>query len=132
MAYIPNKKRKRVRKPGKNQKFYQSARWKKVSRLYKNQHPICEVSYFDGLAAEAKVTDHIIPIEQGGAEWDERNYMGLSTYYHNLKRRFEQDGFVVPHINTSFGKIPMERMDIIDHLLSYKAKKKINPDGSRG
>ena len=77
------------------------------------------------------MTDHIIPIEQGGAEWDQRNYMALSNKVHNVKRALESRGFVIASKQGEGGLIPVNRQDIIDKLINTMKKVKINPDGSR-
>jgi 5-methylcytosine-specific restriction endonuclease McrA len=47
----------------------------------------CEVCYHDNVMTSVVerngVTDHIVPISEGGAMWDERNYMALCNSCHN-------------------------------------------------
>jgi 5-methylcytosine-specific restriction endonuclease McrA len=56
----------------------------------------CEVCYHDdtmsSVVERAGVTDHIIPISEGGAMWDERNHMALCNLHHNQKRGYEAHG----------------------------------------
>jgi hypothetical protein len=79
----------------------------------------------------SNVTDHIIPIEQGGSPWIEENYMALSSKVHNVKRALESRGFVIASKQGEDGLVPINRQDVIDKLIKKMTKTKINPDGSR-
>lgn len=62
------------------------------------------------------VVDHIVPIQQGGAKWDERNHMGMCGHHHNVKRGLEKHGYCVETTQGTGGLIPMDRNEIIDKL----------------
>ena len=67
--------------------------------------------------AEANVTDHIIPINAGGAIWDVRNHMALSHEYHNKKRGYEKGGLGVAVMKGNDGLIPVDRMEVVKLLI---------------
>lgn len=103
------------------QRFYHSTTWRKRSRIYRANNPLCEVCE----RSPAKVTDHIVPIEadergypkpSGGAPYDERNHMAMCHSCHNRKRGKEAHGFAVQKIKTEHGYIPKDRQDIINVL----------------
>lgn len=101
--------------------FYNSTAWRKMSKRYRTNNPMCEV--FPGKIAQ--VVDHIVPIQAdergqplptGGAAWDERNLMAMSHKAHNIKRGKESHGFVIDYIEEKHGKIPRDRKGIINAL----------------
>ena len=117
------------RKPsGSNQVFYNSWKWRKRSKAYKVKNPICEVCEAKGRiraviepGKKTGVTDHIIPIEQGGSPTDERNLMSMCSYIkdscHDRKRALESRGVIVAYIFNDQGeKIPRDRNDIVNLL----------------
>lgn len=65
----------------------------------------------------AELTDHIIPIEQGGSMYDERNLMAMSNRWHNVKRGKESHGIIIASKLGPTGLIPVDRMDIVRLLL---------------
>ena len=117
---------------GSNQEFYQKAMWKRYSKRYKVGNPLCEISKAMGKVVPSNVTDHIIPMSQGGAAWDERNHMSLSNKVHNIKRGMEANGLLMAYIDTDQGRVPLNRSAIIDHIAKHIKSKQINVDGSRG
>ena len=76
--------------------FYRQNRWTVASRSHRAAHPKCSVQSCTEMvstvpgAKHTGVTDHIIPLEQGGAGFDKRNYMSLCHSHHNKKSRLEQ------------------------------------------
>ena len=66
--------------------LYQTARWRKYSRYRLSNHPICE----ECLARAATCTDHITPIELGGAFWEPTNHQSLCDACHARKRAKER------------------------------------------
>ena len=80
-AYLPEKTNMSIRKVD-NSNFYNSTLWRKVSRIYRTNNPLCEASE---TPQPADVVDHIIPISQGGAKYDNRNLMSLCHEKHNRK-----------------------------------------------
>jgi len=78
-------------------KFYNSWSWRKVSKAYRAEHPLCaeamrqkKATGFDHVR-HAQVVDHIIPIRFGGSRWDERNFQSLSRRNHQIKTAEERD-----------------------------------------
>ncbi len=65
--------------------FYNSRRWRAVRLNYIGSNPLCKFCKEKGLVVEGKVVDHIIPIRQGGDEWNEKNFQTLCTSCHNRK-----------------------------------------------
>jgi 5-methylcytosine-specific restriction enzyme A len=123
----------RVQRTSSDGSIYRLNRWRNVSKMFRMENPLCEVSgqAQDLVINPCEMTDHIIPIEKGGAEWDQRNYMALSNKVHNVKRALESRGFVIASKQGEGGLIPVNRQDIIDKLINTMKKVKINPDGSR-
>lgn len=66
-------------------KFYQSAKWKKFSQLYKDKHPLCCRCEAEGRVTITNVTDHIVRIQDGGEPFAESNLQPLCTSCHSKK-----------------------------------------------
>ena len=81
----------------------------------------CEVCYHDdtmsSVVERAGVTDHIVPISEGGAMWDERNHMAMCQFHHNQKRGHESQGLRIGSSNGLNGLIPSDRSEVIRMLL---------------
>ena len=73
-----------------NAKFYNSAAWRKASRAHKQKHPLCVQCKEKGITTAAEHTDHIIPIEQGGAMLQESNLQSLCKRCHSIKTAKEK------------------------------------------
>lgn len=67
-------------------------RWRKASRVFLEDHPLCARCWPD--IVEATVVDHIIP-HKGDMElfWDGSNWQTLCTRCHNQKTANEDGGF---------------------------------------
>lgn len=102
------------RKPSPDYPFYNSKRWRNYSRRFRL---LCEVCEGEGRTTAAAVTDHIIPIQQGGAKWDSDNHMGMCHHHHNSKRGYEKRGYVSASQEGRDGLVPQDRQSIIDKLL---------------
>ena len=79
---------------------YNNHKWRKVS-----------AAFFKGRKCDkcirmAEATDHMIPIRQGGSQWDRRNWQALCKPCHNRKSGREAHGHIEPSIDTPHGKIP--------------------------
>lgn len=68
-----------------NTKFYQSTEWRKLRTVKLEQQPLCEECLSKGIHAVAKVADHIVSINRGGAALDMENLQSLCTPCHNRK-----------------------------------------------
>lgn len=82
-----------------------------MSRLYREENPLCEACRHEGKLRKCSVTDHIIPLPDG-QDKDTRNFMALCHGHHNRKRALEKNGFCLPHLNG----IPVNREDIFKHI----------------
>jgi len=67
---------------------YNTAAWRKYSRRFRDAARVCVGFMTCGGGAE--VVDHIIPVEQGGAFWDEANHQAMCNGCHNRKRGEER------------------------------------------
>jgi 5-methylcytosine-specific restriction endonuclease McrA len=115
-VYLPkrNYKRKSKRKKGGNQLFYKRAAWKKTRLAYLSQFPICEVADYCGDIMEGEIVDHIVPISQGGAPYDPRNFCTMSKRLHDLKSALEQNrGVLVDYTRSQDGYfIPIDKSEL--------------------
>lgn len=68
-----------------NQKFYNSAKWRKAAKLHKEKNPYCAECLKSGRIRSAEFTDHIIPIKQGGESFKDENLQSLCERCHNSK-----------------------------------------------
>jgi len=102
--------------------FYNSRRWRNYSRRFRL---LCEVCEGNGLYEPADVTDHIVPMKQGGAKWNELNHMGMCHSHHNRKRGLESHGHCVVTAVGTDGLLPNDREEIVNILL---AKDRQNED----
>ncbi len=73
-----------------------SARWRRVRKLFLTVHPLCEdifcVHGMGGQATLATQVDHILPLAQGGAPFDEANLQALCRLCHSRKSQRERRG----------------------------------------
>lgn len=69
----------------KRHAFYASTQWRKLRKLYRSAHPLCEECERNGIVRLAEMVDHIVPIANGGAALDERNLQSLCRACHNKK-----------------------------------------------
>lgn len=76
-----------------NSKFYNSRTWRKFRKQILNKEPLCRQCDANGLVVQAKVVDHIVRIEDGGAKLDEKNVQPLCAKCHNSKSGKEAHGF---------------------------------------
>lgn len=97
-----------------NKGFYNSKHWRKLSKLVRQEQPLCEVAKHFGLTIKADVTDHVIRVEEGGAKLDRNNLMAMSHHYHNIKSGKEKHkGILIQYVlNNDGDKIPLNRNDI--------------------
>jgi len=64
---------------------YNQRTWRKVSKAYLAQHPLCVECESKGLIVASCVTDHAVPISKGGDPWDQANYQALCRRCHAKK-----------------------------------------------
>lgn len=65
--------------------MYNSTRWRKDRAKHIQANPLCVLCYAKGICTPATVSDHITPINQGGAVWDWNNRQALCKPCHNSK-----------------------------------------------
>lgn len=77
------------RRKNPNYKFYNSKEWRQCAKAYESSNPICEQCEKAGNIVDATgrkgVTDHIRPINQGGAKFAPENLQRLCNRCHNKK-----------------------------------------------
>ncbi|OAV64190.1 HNH endonuclease [Bacteroidales bacterium Barb6XT] len=69
----------------KSRSEYQTYRWHKASRLFREEHPLCAECFRKGIITASKVTDHIIPVPVCDDFWDSGNWQALCESCHNKK-----------------------------------------------
>lgn len=116
MGYVPSKRRNSwvTPTPKKNwnnyppelAKFYNSALWRKTSKKNLAMNPTCVECMKVGKVSRAEVTDHIIPVKQGGHKLDGRNHQSLCASCHNRKSAAEAGGVSGPFKYVGKYKIP--------------------------
>lgn len=84
-AAVGEARRKTPRNP-----IYQTARWRKLSTIYREKHPWCKRCMELGDVTLAEHVDHIIPISEGGEVFVEENLQGLCVSCHNAKTRSDE------------------------------------------
>ena len=76
--------------------LYNTTRWRKASKMFLNEHPLCECNECKSLGrlVSSQVTDHKIP-HRGNLElfWDESNWTAMSKKCHDRKTAKEDGGF---------------------------------------
>lgn len=76
-----------------NYEFYNSWKWRKRSKLFKENNPICVKCDQNDMVSAAMFTDHIQRIEDGADPWDESNWQSLCEFHHNQKSGREAHGY---------------------------------------
>lgn len=85
MAHIPVKPRTNKPYSGMANPFYNSPAWRRLSRAYRQEHPLCELCSKRGVIRTADMVDHIVPIRLGGESMDWNNCQSLCHKCHNRK-----------------------------------------------
>ena len=133
--YLPDKPK---RKPSSDYKTYNGTRWRNMSKRGRLSCGVCEVCQAEGMLTDITpqprkklidrygnealignwgVLDHVVPVKQGGAWWDQRNHMGMCGHHHNVKRGLEKHGYCVETTQGAGGLIPMDRSEIVLKLI---------------
>lgn len=66
--------------------FYRTKRWVERSRGFRREHPVCMVCN----RWKSEVTDHIVPLKDGGEPWADSNLQALCHRCHNRKTARER------------------------------------------
>jgi 5-methylcytosine-specific restriction protein A len=77
------------KKSHSNGHIYHSTAWRKDRAAHLLSNPLCVECNSKGLVNKATVSDHILPIEQGGDVWDWNNRQALCQSCHNSKSASE-------------------------------------------
>lgn len=119
MPHLPRPQRTDVpgnnRKPSGKQHVYRGG-WQQFSEWFRtNVHVVCQACRENGQLVDITpggrkgAVDHIIQVNQGGSERDERNLMGLCAECHNRKSAMESRGIEIPYeTNPEGDKIPTD------------------------
>lgn len=65
--------------------FYQTPKWRKKAKRHKLRNPLCVECLSNGITKATEVTDHIIPLKQGGDPFNDDNLQSLCHRCHNSK-----------------------------------------------
>jgi len=89
---------------GENAHIYRSAKWKRLraEEMAKEPFKCCVKTCI----LMARILDHAVPINMGGAIWDRRNWQKICDPHHNQKRGREAHGIVEEWVETAHGRIP--------------------------
>lgn len=94
MPYIPTStprpwipKRKPFEGAKRIEGIYNTTRWRKLSLLYRTEHPLCEPCQAKGITKVAEMTDHRKGFKDAGdpAAWDWENLQAICRECHNRK-----------------------------------------------
>ena len=78
--------------------FYNSSKWRKFSKAFKQRNPICVTCESKGIVTPATVTDHLVRFVDGGEGFDlenlnDKDFQALCDTCHNSKSGKEAHGF---------------------------------------
>lgn len=89
-------------------KEYDTKNWREYSLNLRIMNPVCAVLKSEFLP-NMLIVDHIIPVNEGGSFWDERNHQVLSKSAHSVKSMKEKRGSKTPfEFNQDGEKIPKQ------------------------
>lgn len=88
-----NAKYDKERDQTEERQWIHSPRWRKASRMFLNEHPLCAECERQGRTRGAYLVDHIIPHE-GNYEkfWDESNWQSMCIEDHEAKHKGDRWG----------------------------------------
>ncbi len=75
---------------GENQEVHGTNRWTRMSKRYREENPYCVKCLAEERFTPSECVDHIVPINMGGAKWDESNMMALCNRHHSQKSAREK------------------------------------------
>lgn len=78
--------------------FYNSWKWRKFSKAFKQRNPLCCMCEAEGIATPSTVTDHITRYVAGGPGFElndlkDKYFQPLCDFHHNQKSGKEAHGF---------------------------------------
>lgn len=126
MPHLPRPEKKKAPagwERGTKRKFYHSPVWKAYRKSELATSPLCAACYAAGTLTDCTIgghLDHIIRIEDGGAELDPRNTWTLCRNHHARKSAMERHGLTLDSIGEDGAKIPTPaaRREILKKLLA--------------
>ena len=68
-----------------NASFYNSRRWRSISKTYRKNHPLCVKCEREGVIKASECVDHITPISMGGSMVSTFNLQALCNSCHAKK-----------------------------------------------
>lgn len=85
VCYAKKNANEREARPSARSRGY-GERWRKLSKSFLKQHPVCTYCESDGTVKPATLVDHIIP-HRGDPKlfWDESNWQPLCRHHHAVK-----------------------------------------------
>ena len=78
-----------------NAEFYNSWKWRKKAKEYKNRFPLCCECEKEGMITPATVVDHKVRVNDGGDKYDDSNLQSMCEFHHNKKSAAERGGYGV-------------------------------------
>ncbi|HPQ20841.1 MAG TPA: RtcB family protein [Saprospiraceae bacterium] len=96
------------------EKIYYTNRWKELSKRFEKKNPLCLFCLLDGKVNPSNITDHIIPIDNYGAKWNEHNFVFKDgeQFYH-AKGATPLDDKFVPDSYEGLRLIPLNMREPI-------------------
>lgn len=94
-------------RPPEDFAFLNSDAWRKLSKVHRRQHPLCECCKAAGRVPipPSRHTDHIIERAAGGAELAWENLMSVCIPCHSTKTRMEAAGHLCDVVKREDGKL---------------------------
>ena len=80
-----NERRRGTAAGRESQSLYWSRPWRRARLAYLAAHPLCVACTAAGRVTAAEEVDHITPVANGGAAWDEANLQSLCKSCHSAK-----------------------------------------------
>lgn len=90
-SWVPERKAFARRKD--NSSFYNSWKWRKTAKAFRESNPCCVKCEAEGIVSATEYVDHIERIEGGGEKYDHSNLQGLCKFHHNSKSGKEAHGY---------------------------------------
>ena len=106
MPYRPKSRKKQGRTERRKYrgKEYKTSEWRRYSEQFRRDNPECAAC---GTTEGTTHLDHIIPVSDGGAMWDVRQFQTLCISCHSRKTKREQDNPLPYRYNVDSEKIPL-------------------------
>lgn len=85
----PSRKRRYDDRRGSAARRGYDARWARFAKAYRERNPLCRPCQARGRLEPTFAVDHIVPLRQGGAKFDEDNLQPLCETCHNSHKQSE-------------------------------------------